>query len=365
MTLGLYLARRFLFSFLCVFGIFFVLLLLIDFVEQLRFLGNKQISTAQIFGLVLLNVPTNLQKILPLVMLFASIFALLSMSRSSELVIARAAGQSGIKLLIAPMLTAFSIGLVSLMIFNPIVAISMQQYDASLSRYVRGTDSIFSVSSEGLWLRQGGPDGQSVIKATRANSDGTVLYGASFWTFDGSGTPISRIEANIAQLEPGAWILSNARKWDLRVTNPQAEMQALTKGEKINSDLTPDAIRDSFGKPAAISIWILPSYIEALEFAGFSAKSHRLWLQMELALPFFLATMVLLAAGFTMRPSRLSASGGLIVFAVLSGFAIYFIRNLAQILGGNGQIPIMLAAWGPPGVVALCAIGLLLHLEES
>jgi lipopolysaccharide export system permease protein len=82
-------------------------------------------------------------------------------------------------------------------------------------------------------------------------------------------------------------------------------------------------------------------------------------------LPFFLATMVLLAAGFTMRPSRLSASGGLIVFAVLSGFAIYFIRNLAQILGGNGQIPIMLAAWGPPGVVALCAIGLLLHLEES
>ena len=365
MTLVLYFAKRFFLSFLLVLAIFFTFLLLIDFVEQMRYFDDNSVTVWQVLGLALLNIPLNLHRILPLVMLVSSILALLGLSRSNELVIARSIGLSWIRILTPPVATAFLIGMTNLTLFNPIVAISMSQYDVLWASYARGGESTLSISSEGLWLRQGNSEGQSVIKATRANSDGTTLYGTSFWIFDVQGGPVSRIEASSAILETGAWSLSQARQWDLRATNPQAVVQRLKPDAKLPTDLTPSAIRDSFGKPASISIWLLPDYILELERAGFSARNYRLWFQMELALPFLLSSMVLLAACFTMRHTRDSASGILIVFAVLSGFGVYFLRNFTQVLGETGQIPITLAAWAPPAIATLCALGLLLHLEES
>ncbi len=102
------------------------------------------------------------------------------------------------------------------------------------------------------------------------------------------------------------------------------------------------------GRPSAIPIWELPRYIASLERAGFSARTHRVWFQTELALPLLLAAMVLVAAGFTMRHARFGKTGSMVLLALLGGFAIFFLRNFAQVLGENGQIPIALAAWTPP-----------------
>jgi lipopolysaccharide export system permease protein len=41
------------------------------------------------------------------------------------------------------------------------------------------------------------------------------------------------------------------------------------------------------------------------------------------------------------------------------------VRNLAQILGENGQIPVLLAAWAPAVATLLLPIALILHLEEG
>jgi lipopolysaccharide export system permease protein len=114
-----------------------------------------------------------------------------------------------------------------------------------------------------------------------------------------------------------------------------------------------------------VPIWQLPSYIAGLEQAGFSARAYKLWLQMELAQPLLLAAMVLIAAGFTMRHVRFGKTGVMVLYAVLSGFGIFFLRNFSQALGENGQIPVLLAAWSPPLAAVLLALSLLLHLEDG
>ena len=55
----------------------------------------------------------------------------------------------------------------------------------------------------------------------------------------------------------------------------------------------------------------------------------------------------------------------MVLLALLAGFGAFFLRNFTQVLGENGQIPVLLAAWTPPVVAALLALGLLLHLEEG
>jgi lipopolysaccharide export system permease protein len=134
---------------------------------------------------------------------------------------------------------------------------------------------------------------------------------------------------------------------------------------KIPSTLTLDSIRESLGEPSSVSIWNLRNYITQLEQAGFSSRRHKVWFQAEMARPFFLMAMVLVAASFTMRHTRFGGTGTAVLTAILLGFTLYFVRSFAQILGENGQIPILLAAWAPPAAATFFALGMLLHAEDG
>ncbi|MBC7138781.1 MAG: LPS export ABC transporter permease LptG [Defluviimonas sp.] len=363
MTLSLYIARRFWMMFLGVFGAFFAILFMVDMVEQVRrFETGGGLGAAA--WLAALNVPAALYRILPLVVMLATIALFLALARSSELVVIRAAGRSALRTLVAPVMAALVIGALAVGVMNPIVAATSKQYELQSSRYRLGEQRVLSVSREGLWLRQGGPEGQSVIRADRANLDGTELYGATFLTFAPEAGPVLRLEAQSARLEDGAWTLRGVKEWRLDAQNPERDAQ-LHDTVRIPSELTAARIRDSFGTPSSIPIWELPAFIGGLEAAGFSARKHALWFQMELALPLLLAGMVLLGAGFTMRHTRFGRTGLMVLFAVGSGFAIFFLRNFAQVLGENGQIPVALAAWSPPAAAVLFSLGLLLHLEDG
>lgn len=365
MRLSFYFARRFLASFLLVFAVFLTILLMIDMVEQIRKFAGAGVSLGQAAELAALVMPQNLYRILPLITILATLILFLGLARTSELVVTRAAGRSALMSLVAPVAMALVLGVLAVALFNPIVAATSRQYEFRANQYARGDTSTLSIGSEGLWLRQGGADGQTVIRATRANLDGTSLYGVTFISFAADGTPTRRIEASEAVLTDGAWMLQAAKEWPLQGSANPERGAALHGGLTVATDLTRDQIRDSFGKPSAIPIWELPAFITQLTRAGFSARQHRVWLQMELALPLMMAAMVLVGAGFTMRHTRFGRTGMMVLLALLAGFAIFFLRNFAQVLGNNGQIPVILAAWSPPVAATLLSLGFLLHLEDG
>ncbi len=365
MTLHLYFARRFLYSLLGVTGAFVAILSLLEFVDQIRRFDTDRVTLFQLAGLTLLKVPEGVYRILPLIMILATLALFLALARSSEMVVTRASGRSALRTLVAPVVTALLAGVFGIAVLNPIVAATSQRYETLSDRLSGEASRIVSISREGLWLRQGGADGQTVIRAQHTNLDGTVLSQVTFLGFDPDGAPVFRIEADRARLVDGAWQVTGAKRWRFDGGgNP--ERQAETADElTLASDLTPDQIRDSFGTPSAIPIWELPAFIDRLETAGFSARQHRVWLQMELANPLLLAAMVLTAAAFTLRHTRFGKTGIMVMLALVMGFSLYFIRNFAQILGETGQIPIALAAWGPPIAAILLPLGLLLHLEDG
>lgn len=366
MKLHVYFASKFLRNLAGVFAAFLTFLILVDLVDQIRRFDFGVISFRQAFGLALLNAPRLIYNLLPLIVMLATLSLYLSLARTSELVVSRAAGRSALRSLSAPILAALATGLLTIAVFNPLVAATSKQYEATQAAYKNTQGSVLSVSREGLWLRQGDGETQMVIRAARANLDGTALMDVSFMAFDSSGTALYRIDAAEAELLEGAWQITDAKEWPLSpaISNPeQASKQHETL--RLETDLTRDRIRDSFGEPAAIPIWDLPAFIEALNLAGFSAKRHLVWFHMELAQPAFLVAMVMVAAGFTMRHTRFGHTGQMVMAAFGLGLALYFMRSFAQVLGENGQLPVALAAWIPPVTGILLSLGLLLHFEDG
>lgn len=365
MRLHFYIARRFVRAFMSVLMGMIAVFVLLATVEHLRLFDSGTVAMADLVLLTLLHMPAWIYRILPLLVILATLMLFLSLARSSEMVVTRTSGRSALVTLIAPVVTIAAVGGLALAMFNPIAAATSKRYDILLAELGGRDSSVMSIGREGLWLRQGSADGQMVISARSAGGDGSELFGVTFFAFDPDGRPTSRIEAATARLEPGRWALTDAKIWTLGdVTNP--ESKAVERAAYwITSNLTRDRIRDSFSQPSSIAFWDLPGFIAQLDEAGFSSRRHRVWLQMEIAMPLFLVAMVLIGAGFTMRHTRFGHTGLMVMMALGMGFGIYFIRNFAQILGENGQIPVLVAAWTPPVAGILMSLGILLHLEDG
>ena len=365
MILHIYFARRFAGTFLLVLGVFLGILILIDLVDQVRRFEDDAVGFVMLIGLTLLSVPRTLYSILPLITIIATLTLFLSLARTSELVVSRASGRSAILSLLGPLVVTFLIGTIAVAALNPIAAGTARQYDRLSDRLQGVSGPALSMGREGVWLRQADVTGQTVIHAARASSDVTTLYEATFINFSPEGDPERRIVAETATLAAGQWELKNAKIWELTLgQNPEASAREVAQLD-LPSALTQDRIIDSFGKPEYISLWDLPGFINQLEEAGFSARRYAVWFQMELSRPLFLVALVMVAAAFTMRHARLSNTGISVLIAVMLGFTLHYIRNFAQILGENGQIPVYLAAWAPPVASFMLAAGILLHMEDG
>lgn len=365
MILYLYFARRFAVTFAGLAVVLSLIMVFFDLIEHLRRYTDDGVAFGDILGLTLLNAPMAFYRILPLVVILTTIAMFFSLARSSELVVTRAAGQSALRALVAPVTVAFAIGCLMLAVMNPIAAATAREYDGRVSELTASGSSVLALSQDAVWLRQGGESGQIVIRASGASLGGTELRDVSFLSFAPTGGPTRRVVADEARLTDGAWALTGAKVWPLANTpNPEAAARTLPSLD-IPTELTASEIRDSFGTPASVPIWELPRFISRLQDAGFSARRHMVWFQMELAMPLFLVSMVMIGAGFTMRHQRGGRAGAMALTAVLLSFGLYFVRNFAQILGENGDIPAVLAGWAPPLAAIGLSLGLLLHLEDG
>ncbi|AUH35113.1 LPS export ABC transporter permease LptG [Paracoccus tegillarcae] len=369
MTMSLYIARRFLRSFLLIGGVFGLILFLIEMIEMIRRFSDDGVGLAGAAGLAGLNIAGSFYAILPLIAVLSGIALFLGLARTSEMVAIRASGRSALKTLIAPVLTALVIGALAVALMNPFVAATGSRFDTAAANIERDNSQTVSLSDSAVWLRQGlsdatNEDGQLMIRAGRASPDAATLYDATFIIFATEAGPIRRIEAREAVLLPGEWQLSGVTDYPLTEPNPQAAARS-SDVLTLPSELTAQRIREGFGRPDAVPIWQLPAFIAGLERAGFSATRHRTWFQQELALPFLMAAMVVIAAAFTMRHVRGRNTGVAVLLAFGAGIGVFFLRNLAQVLGDSGQVAPWIAAWAPPAVAALLALALVLQREDG
>lgn len=365
MTLPLYIIRSFFWYWFLVLAVFGTLMFTVDIIDHLRLLVDHDAPLPTAMKLALINLPKAISELQPLIVMLATLSLFLAFARRSELVIIRAAGRSLLSNLGALIGAVLVLGLVDLIILNPLVAATQKAYEQEVSDLEPGQRSVFSLAENGVWLRQGDESGQTVIHAERTSLSGTSLYRASFLIFDAQGQITERISARRAQLQPGAWELHGVKRWDL-VESRNPERDALEVREmSLASSLTIEEIRDSFGTPSTISIFALPTFIAKLKEAGFAAQQHLVWFALELAKPLLLVAMMMIGASLTMGHMRAGQTGVKVLLALVMGFGIYFMRNFAQVLGENGQLSLYITALAPPLAGIALSLGLILHLEDG
>ncbi len=360
--MSIYIGRNFLMSFLSLFGMFLLLILMIDTIELLRRAASEpNISFAMVVQMALLKLPNMGQRIFHFAVLFGGMAAFWRLARNHELVITRAAGISAWQLLLPVLFLAFFLGVLKVTALNPFASATFAKYERLEAVLLKGQKSFLAISETGLWLRQANEDGQSVIHASHVlqKKNEVDLRNVIVFLYEGTDRFKGRIDAKSAQLEDGFWHMRDA--WIYIPEQPPR----FEKQYWLETDMTLSSIQDSFAAPETMSFWSLPGFIASLEKSGFSALRHRLYWNTLLATPFLMLAMILLAAVFTLRHTRRGGTTFIITGGVLTGFVLYFFSDLIFALGLSDSIPVTLAAWAPSGVTTLLGLAMLLHLEDG
>ena len=364
MTLHTYFAIKYTKIMFIVLFLLSILMIMIDLIEHSRRFSSV-VDLYSIIHLTFLNAPKSIYEIIDLIMLIVSLVFFISIGKTSELIIVRGAGRSVYGAIFSPLTVSFIFGVLILAIFNPLVATSSKTYLNMKETYLKGEKAVFSIGSEGLWLRQGNNREQSVIRAGRANYDGSILYDVTILSFTRNGSVTRRLDAQKAIILNQNWQLENVKEWPIErglgsEKNSQSRQKLI-----IPSNLTKEEIKERISDPTTVSIWDLKSHITQLKAAGFSVVRYEVRFHSELSHPLFLVAMTLIGCAFTMKNFVGNKKSFAVIASILLGFSLYYVRNFAQLLAESGQLNLLAATWIPVISSILIALGLILHMEDG
>jgi len=365
-TLSLYIARAFTLSVLAMLASLSGLVGLFDFIELLRRAATKpQATFAIVSEIAALRLPWVATEILPFAVLLGGIAAFWRLTRSSELIVARAAGISAWQFLAAPLLCAFALGAFATGGVSPLSSIMLARAEMLDNTYLQTGGGPLALAGGQFWLRQSDrgidPQGVAIIHSlgVTLHHNQLVAHDVSVFRLGPHDQLLQRIEAKQARLVRHSWV------FDLASTLTPGHLPDAPRTLVLPTDLTVARVQESFASPDTLSFWKLPDFITLLNRSGFSSIRHRLYFQSLLALPLLAATMTLVAAGFSMRPARRGGVARMIGSGVAAGFMLFMVSKIAEEFGNSGALPVMLAAWAAAAAGLMLALAMLLHLEDG
>jgi lipopolysaccharide export system permease protein len=295
------------------------------------------------------------EQALPFAVLFGSMIAFLNLSRKLELVVARAAGVSVWQILTPPLFVIVSLGVLSVVAYNPASTWMKERSDEIENRVFGGQSSPWG----DVWIRQKSVDGQAIIHAWGKEAGGTKLTRVEIFNFDDMGGFVARVDADKGELREGFWEFHDAK-----VVTPGFEtLPASTY--LLATTLSRRDVAQAFVAPETVSFWRLPALAEQTAEAGLDPTAYRLKYQELLARPLTLAAMVLIAACFSLRFFRIGGVELMVSGGVAAGFVLYVATKVVNDLGEGGFISASVAGWSPGLVGCLFGVYVLLQQEDG
>lgn len=360
-TLYRYITMRMLFSISALFIVFSGLILLIEIIENMRFAG-KFADGSFLFAatLALLRTPGLIQTLAPFLFLFSAIWVFNQLNRRSEIAVMRSAGLSIWRLVTPPAILSVLAGIFLLAVADPL-ATRMLAHSETLKNDIRGQQSsIVRVLGDGIWFRQNATNSILIINAAEFDSKNDTLREVVVWRMSKGAGFRERIDADEAKLLGDFMELYNAR-----LITTQDRLNHESPVYTIDTTLTPDDLRQRVASPESMSVFELSRFTELAEAAGLPTIKYYLRFHDLISTPLKLLAMVLIAAIFSLRPTRAGGAGRLLAYSIGTGFLLYVVSEVSVAIGESGVAPVALAAWTPAIVATLIAIAGLMHFEEG
>ena len=315
------------------------LFVMIDLLQTLdRYLRAKP-PLVYIFEHFAYRVPVALHEGLPVVMLVATLFLFLTLSRHHELTALKAAGLSLYRVS-APILGLGLVIAVGAGLFQEVVLPGLNERGDEVDRVkIRGEQPRHLQRRHRLWVRNGESRFCRVELLNPGTSD---LYGVTILEVDREFRLAGRLDARHAHWSRAGWDMSDGAYREIRDDGTVETVPFGATAVELKEGIE-DFLRIE-KQVATMSFWELKDYIGRLEAAGFQVRKYLVELYSKLSFPLVNLVMVLVAIPFALQSPR----GGRLVgigLAIVIMASYLVVHYIALAFARADLLPPLVAAW--------------------
>ena len=340
--------------------IFYCFGTILNLFEEIEFLKNLDVSILKPVILTSLFIPSMIIKLLPFIIFISSLWFLLQLRNSNDLLTLKVFGYSNFKIFFILATASFLFGWVILFSFNPITSGMMKLYEQTKAKYSRDIDHLVSINRNGLWIKENLNNGYRIVTANETKDK--MLKNLQIFHFDNDNNLLQKIYSASANISKNEWILN-----DVLVKKIS---DGLINAEKfdnysITSTYDHNKINNLFRNFDTISFPDLVLRYKSLQTKGYNKTYLDQNLNTMLAMPFFLFIMTALGSILTMNTLKKSNNFVFIVVGLIACVLVYYFKDLSLALGQTNRIPISLAAWIPIITIGLFSSIGILQINEK
>jgi LPS export ABC transporter permease LptG len=305
------------------------------------------------------RLPAALHDGLPVVILVATIFLFLALTRYHELTAMKAAGMSLYRVA-APIVVLGVVVSVASGVFQELVLPRLNELGDEVDRVkIRGQLPRHLQSRERLWLRTADSRFYRVELLHPGNAE---MYGVTVLEVQPPSFRLqSRLDARRAHWTPHGWELMEGA---FREFGARGEVQTVPFG-RTAIDLQEEI--DDFTKIhkpiAAMSYLELREYVNRLEATGFQARKYLVELYSKISFPLVNLIMVLVAIPFSLQSPRGGRLFGIgLAIAIMAAYLV--VHYVALAFARADLLPPLLAAWTANIIFLGLGTSLFLHARS-
>jgi lipopolysaccharide export system permease protein len=337
-------------------GIFFGIILLVEFLDTGRFNQTAEIAGPWAStGLAFMSALRWSLLGLPVTVLIGAIVGLIDLQSHREMIIISASGRSIWAAMRWPLLMILLAGTIVTTVVDSYAIRLYQQLDAAQIGWGRA----YGVQNRETWFNQSGEDGNYMLYAQTVLRGGEELRNVSILRLLPDGEQGARIHAERALLERGHWQLENGVVLD--VNRPPADFSTM----EIATIATASELSLKLGTAEDMSWFALQSALERGISDPFARAAAETRFQKLNAMPFVLAGSLLIAFAFTGGYRRTGHYGWTIVYGIVLGLVVFVITEMADRAGSAGVLDPIVAAWGPALAAIVIGLSVILRKEDG
>ena len=350
-----YLLSNFLKTIFKVILIFYSFGIILNLFEEIEFFKNIDTSILTPITLTALYIPNMLIKLFPFIIFISSMWFLLNLRNSKDLLTLKVFGYSNFKIFFVLASTSFIFGWIILFAVNPVTSSMVKYYENTKSKYSRDVDHLVAVNKNGLWIKEFINNKYRIVSSDTSRSN--IIKNIKIFNLDDNYNLIEIIYAKTADISENDWVLNEVSFSSFK----DGISKEVFKSEHIiQSKYDYVKITSIFKNFDAMSFLDLLLNYQDLQNKGYNKTYLDQNLNSLLSLPFFLFLMTGLASILSMNTLKKSNKSTVIITGLITCVAVYYFKDLSFALGQANRISLSLAAWVPVVAIGLfTSIGVL------
>ena len=351
-----YLINLFNVSFIKIFTVFFIIILITNILEQIESFKDIDLRFRYLIFLSFLNTPSVLFEILPFIFLLSTQMFFIQLISKNELEVFKYTGLNNLKIIKILGLYSFILGIILVIFFYNGSSILKNSYLLIKNNYSDDNKYLAVITENGLWIKDEINDNINIINASKINNE--FLLNVSITRFNKDFNVIELLESEKIDITSKKWKIFNPT---ILRGNSQSSLNEII----LESNFDLQKINSLFSNLSSLSIIDLitlrKSYI-SLNYSVTDIDSHLLKIA---SYPIYLTLITIFSAIIMFNIGYQKNTFFKITLGIFLSVIIYYINNFLSVLGTNGKIPLSLSIFLPLIILSIINFISIIRLNEK